>query len=82
MAETKTAVANKPAWVDLATPDAAASRDFYSKVFGWNIEVDPERWHKVTVPAIGHIEDLLLVGDFEGALQLAATFANETADVR
>jgi predicted enzyme related to lactoylglutathione lyase len=42
MAETKTAVANKPAWVDLATPDAAASRDFYSKVFGWKIEVDPD----------------------------------------
>src|SRR6202171_3745420 len=42
MAETKTAVANKPAWVDLATPDAAASRDFYSKVFGWNIKVEPD----------------------------------------
>jgi uncharacterized protein len=42
MAETKTAVANKPAWVDLATPDAAASRDFYSKVFGWKIEVNPD----------------------------------------
>src|SRR6202045_1410001 len=42
MAETKTLVANKPAWVDLATPDAAASREFYSKVFGWKIEVDPD----------------------------------------
>jgi len=42
MAETKTAVANKPAWVDLATTDAAASRDFYSKVFGWNIKVEPD----------------------------------------
>jgi predicted enzyme related to lactoylglutathione lyase len=42
MAETKTAVANKPAWVDLATSDPAAARDFYSKVFGWKIEVDPD----------------------------------------
>jgi predicted enzyme related to lactoylglutathione lyase len=42
MAETKTAIANKPTWVDLATTDAAASRDFYSKVFGWKIEVNPD----------------------------------------
>ena len=42
MAEAKTAVANKPTWVDLATTDAAASRDFYSKVLGWKIEVNPD----------------------------------------
>lgn len=42
MAEAKTAVANKPAWVDLATSDAGAARDFYSKLFGWKIEVDPD----------------------------------------
>jgi uncharacterized protein len=44
MAEAKTAIANKPAWVDLSTSDAAAARDFYSKLFGWKIEVtsDPQ----------------------------------------
>jgi predicted enzyme related to lactoylglutathione lyase len=42
MAETKTAVANKPAWIDLSTSDAAAAREFYSKVFGWTIEVNPD----------------------------------------
>ena len=42
MAQTKTAVANKPVWVDLASSDAAASRDFYSKLFGWKIEVNPD----------------------------------------
>jgi predicted enzyme related to lactoylglutathione lyase len=42
MADTKTAVANKPVWVDLATSDAGAARDFYSKLFGWKIEVDPD----------------------------------------
>src|ERR1700687_1965842 len=41
MAETKTAVANKPAWGDAETPDAAASRDFCSKVSAWNIKVEP-----------------------------------------
>lgn len=42
MAETKTAIANKPVWADLASSDAAGSRDFYSKVFGWKIEVNPD----------------------------------------
>ena len=42
MAETMTAVINKPVWVDLATKDAAAARDFYSKLFGWNVEVNPD----------------------------------------
>src|SRR2546425_1653855 len=42
MAETKTAIANKPVWADLSSPDAEASRKFYSKLFGWNIEVNPD----------------------------------------
>jgi len=42
MADTATAIINKPAWVDLATTDPAAARDFYSKVFGWNIEVNAD----------------------------------------
>jgi predicted enzyme related to lactoylglutathione lyase len=42
MADTATAIANKVAWVDLATKDPAAARDFYGKLFGWNIEVNPD----------------------------------------
>jgi predicted enzyme related to lactoylglutathione lyase len=44
MAKAVAAVANKPVWVELATPDAKASREFYSKVFGWQVEVieDPQ----------------------------------------
>lgn len=42
MAETKTAVANKPAWVDLNSSDAEGSRKFYSAVFGWKLEVNPD----------------------------------------
>src|SRR2546427_7374223 len=42
MAEAKTAVANKPVWADLSSPDAEGSRKFYSKLFGWNIEVNPD----------------------------------------
>lgn len=41
-AEIKTAFANRPAWVDLASADPAASREFYSKLFGWDVEVSPD----------------------------------------
>lgn len=42
MADTATAVLNQPAWVDLSTSDPAAARAFYSKLFGWNVEVNPD----------------------------------------
>src|SRR2546427_4414178 len=42
MAEAKTAVAHKPVWTDLSTSDAAAARDFYSKLFGWKVEINPD----------------------------------------
>jgi hypothetical protein len=42
MAEAKTAIVNKPAWVDLSTSDPSGARDFYAKVFGWKVEVSPD----------------------------------------
>lgn len=42
MAEARTIVANQPVWVDLSSSDAAGSREFYSKLFGWQIEVNPD----------------------------------------
>src|SRR5260221_8809008 len=42
MAQAKTAVAHKPIWLDLSSSDPAGSREFYSKLFGWNIEVNPD----------------------------------------
>lgn len=42
MAETRTFVAGLPSWVDLSSTDAEASRAFYSKLFGWEIEVQPD----------------------------------------
>src|SRR5262245_26347377 len=42
MTNAATAIANKPAWVDLGTKDAAGARDFYSKLFGWDIHVSPD----------------------------------------
>lgn len=32
----------KPIWIDLSSSDASASRDFYARLFGWDIEVSPD----------------------------------------
>jgi len=44
MADATGAGVNKPAWVDLSSSDPAASRAFYSGLFGWDITVsaDPQ----------------------------------------
>jgi uncharacterized protein len=42
MAEAKTAVASKPVWIDLSSSDTAGSREFYAKLFGWQVEVNPD----------------------------------------
>lgn len=39
MPDAKTFVANAPAWVDLSSKDADASRDYYAKLFGWKVEI-------------------------------------------
>ena len=42
MAQTMTGTTNRPAWVDLSSADAAGSRDFYAKLFDWQVEVNPD----------------------------------------
>lgn len=42
MTNAATAIANKPAWVDLGTKDAAGAREFYATLFGWDIHVSPD----------------------------------------
>jgi hypothetical protein len=32
----------RPVWVDLSSTDAASARAFYSTIFGWTAEVDPD----------------------------------------
>jgi hypothetical protein len=41
------------------------------------VEADPERWRDVLEPAISHIDDLVLLGDFESALPLTKAIAVE-----
>lgn len=42
MADTKTSIANAPIWLDLSAGDPEGARKFYSKVFGWKIEINPD----------------------------------------
>ncbi len=41
MAEMAPAI-DKPIWIDLSSSDAAASREFYASLFGWQVEVNPD----------------------------------------
>jgi predicted enzyme related to lactoylglutathione lyase len=42
MTETGVKVAPKPVWVDLSSSDAEGSRTFYSQLFGWTADVNPD----------------------------------------
>jgi predicted enzyme related to lactoylglutathione lyase len=42
MAQATTSLVNKPAWIDLSSADPAGSRDFYAKLLGWQVEVNPD----------------------------------------
>jgi predicted enzyme related to lactoylglutathione lyase len=42
MAQTITKTLNRPSWVDLSSSDAEASRAFYARVFGWDVEVNED----------------------------------------
>jgi uncharacterized protein len=42
MTQATSTTIDRPTWVDLATQDATAARDFYGKLFGWQIDVNPD----------------------------------------
>ena len=42
MAQATSTGVNEPAWVDLSSSDAQASREFYAGLFGWKVEVNPD----------------------------------------
>ncbi len=41
------------------------------------VEPDPDRWRDVLEPAVAHIDDLVLLGDFESAVPLTKAIATE-----
>ena len=42
MTNAASAIANKPAWVDLGTTDTVVASRFYSTLFGWVVRVNPD----------------------------------------
>ena len=46
------------------------------------IEEDPDRWRDVLEPAAAHVDDLVLLGDFESAVPLAQAIATRTRAAR
>jgi predicted enzyme related to lactoylglutathione lyase len=42
MAQATLTLLNRPAWIELSSSDASASRDFYTNLFGWQIDVSPD----------------------------------------
>ena len=65
MAQTMTGTTNRPAWVDLSSADAEASREFYAKLFGWQVEVNPD-------PQYGGYGLARIGGAVRGVVYLAA----------
>ena len=62
MADTKTAVAHKPVWTDLATSNPEGARKFYSAVFGWKVEVNPDPQYGGYAIATAHGKDVAGIG--------------------
>ena len=42
MTQMAVATSHKPLWIDLATQDSKGSNEFYAKLFGWQIDVNPD----------------------------------------
>jgi hypothetical protein len=66
-------------WVTTVAASEVRALDLRLLLDLLTIESDPERWQNVTVPVVSHVEDLLLVGDFDGAAQLLEILATEAS---
>ncbi len=64
-------------WVSSVGPIEVRALDLLLLLDLLTIESDPDRWQQVTTPVVGHIEDCLLIGDFDAALRLTAILADE-----
>jgi predicted enzyme related to lactoylglutathione lyase len=42
MAQATATTVNRPVWVDISATDAKALADYYTKLFGWSVEVNPD----------------------------------------
>ena len=64
-------------WVSSIGPAEVRALDLQLLVDLLVIEADPEKWRQVTIPVVSHIEDCLIVGDFDAAVQLTTILSEE-----
>jgi hypothetical protein len=67
-------------WVDSVTASALRSLDQLLILDLLRLEQDPARWGDLMEPLVRNLEDLLLVGDFDSAMELIAVLATATTD--
>jgi hypothetical protein len=66
------------AWLGTVGPGEVQTLDLLLLTDLLRIEDDQQNWQELMAPVAAQIEDLLLVGDFEAAEQLAAAVARES----
>jgi hypothetical protein len=67
------------AWLATVATSALRSLDLTLIIDLLRIETDEERWGELMTPVVSLLEDLLLVGDFDAAIQLADVIVREAA---
>ncbi len=67
-------------WVDSVAASALRSLDLHLLLDLLRIEQDNERWGTLMAPVVHNLEDLLLVGDFDSAIELTAAITSAAAD--
>lgn len=69
MTQMAVSTAHKPVWIDLASHDAEASRTFYRKLFGWQIDVNPDPQYGGYGRAVVEGKDVAGIGPAQSADQ-------------
>jgi hypothetical protein len=64
-------------WVSSVSDASLRARDMELLLDLLRIEEDPARYRDVLDPAVAHVDDLVLLGDFEGAVPLVASLCRE-----
>jgi HEAT repeat protein len=68
------------AWVDTVTASALRSLDLHLLLDLLRLEQDNDKWGALMAPVAHNLEDLLLVGDFDSAIQITAALTSAAAD--
>ncbi len=68
------------AWLASVTDAEIRSLDLALLLDLLRLEEDPDRWKGVVEPVVAHVDDLVLLGDFESAVPLTRALADEASD--